>query len=229
MIREYLAPADDDDLQAIAPPGTSIGRNFLLGTVPGTAIVAGIVYIVSRSLIATGVLGGAVLAASVVSNVRYFRDVGRRRTGKADERAVEVIEVEASSALDIEPLGSHGPAYVFFSSEGKALLLIGQWLLEQPSFPSLSFRVRRWADTGKPIRIEARGSEIEPKEAAVLVPSSPRVGDIELLDAREETLQQDLDAAFPEATTGATPGAAPQSDRHASRAGRERSKPTRKQ
>ena len=109
---------------------------------------------------------------------------------------VEVIDVEASRVFDIEPLGSHGPVMVFFSGDGKALLLIGQWLLDQPAFPALKFRVRCWADTVKPIRIESRGPVIEPEQSRVAVPSTTRIRDIEIFDATPDTLEHDLTRAF---------------------------------
>ena len=98
--------------------------------------------------------------------------------------------------FDIEPLGSHGPAFVFFAEDGKAPLLVGQWLLEQPSFPSAAFQLRRWVDTGQPIRIEARGPEIEPEPSPIQVPDASRVRDVWLIDAAPDTLEHDLRRAF---------------------------------
>src|SRR5262245_55407447 len=191
MIRVSLVEADEHDIRAMAPPGTSMARNLLLGSLPISAFLFGVAYIVSRSVWVAGTVGAGLAVASVVSNVRFFRGVARRTRQQSDPRAVEVIDVEASRVLDIEPLGSHGPAFVFFSQDGKALFLIGQWLLEQPSFPSLLFRVRRWTDTGRPIRIEVRGSSVDPEPSAVQVPSSSRVRDIEVFDATPDTLQED--------------------------------------
>ena len=85
---------------------------------------------------------------------------------------------------------------MFFADDGKALLLIGQWLLEQSSFPAQSFRVRRWADTRTPIRIEVRGFEIKPEHSRIRVPDAARKQDIWLIDARPETLEQDLLRTF---------------------------------
>lgn len=196
MIRIYLRSADHADLRATAPPGTTISRNFLLGSLPVAVALFGLVYVFSRSLVIAGGLAASVFAASAASNIRHFREVARRATQGADPRAVEVIEVAASRVWDIEPVGSHGPAFVFFASGGKGLLLIGQWLLEQPSFPALAFRVHRWSDSGRPIRIETSGPQIAPEHSTVRVPSSSRVPDIVVLDAMPETLQRDLDRAF---------------------------------
>lgn len=197
MIQVSRIEADERDIGAMVPQGTSMAKNILLTSLPVSAAVSAAVYLISRSVWVAGGIGVGLAAASIVSNVRFFRGVDRRTRQKGDPRAVETIDVEASRALDIEPMGSHGPAYVFFSPDGKAILLIGQWLLEQQSFPCLSFRIRRWADTGKPIRIEPRGPAIDPEESPVQLPPTSRISDIELFDAAPDTLQDDLRRAFP--------------------------------
>ena len=178
----------------MAPPGRSPARNILFTTMPLSVVAFLVLYGVSRSLWIAALIAAALMVASIVSNVRFSRKVAGRRT--AQQLAVEVLDVEASRVFDIEPLGSHGPAFVFFADDGKALLLIGQWLLEQPSFPSAAFRLRRWVDTGQPILIEARGPEIEPEQSPIQVPDGSRVGDVWLIDAAPDTLAQDLQRAF---------------------------------
>jgi hypothetical protein len=195
MIRISRVAADAGDLRAIVPAGTSIARNVFLGVVPVSALVFAVAYLVSRTVWVAAAGAAAMAIASSISNVRFFRGVARRRQ-QSDVQSVETIDVEAFHVVDIEPLGSHGPALVFFAEDGKALLLIGQWLLDQPSFPSRSFQVRRWADTGKPIRIEVRGPEIDPESSAVQLPPSSRIGDIGLFDATPGTLERDLQRAF---------------------------------
>ena len=194
MIRTSLVDADERDFQAMAPPGRSPARNILFTTMPLSVVAFLVLYGVSRSLWIAALIAAALMVASIVSNVRFSRKVAGRRT--AQQLAVEVLDVEASRVFDIEPLGSHGPAFVFFADDGKALLLIGQWLLEQPSFPSAAFRLRRWVDTGQPILIEARGPEIEPEQSPIQVPDGSRVGDVWLIDAAPDTLAQDLQRAF---------------------------------
>ena len=197
MIRTSLANADERDFQAITSTGTSPARNILFTTLPLSAVAFLVIYGVSRSLWIAAPIAAALMAGSIVSNVRFFRKVADRRTEqRSGKSAVEIIDVEALRVFDIEPLGSHGPAFVFFAADGKALLLIGQWLLEQPSFPSRAFRLRRWADTGRPIRIEARGPEIEPEQSPIRVPDASRVQDVWLIDAAPDTLEQDLQRAF---------------------------------
>jgi hypothetical protein len=98
--------------------------------------------------------------------------------------------------VDVEPLGSHGPAWVFFAADGKAMLLVGQWLLRHRSFPSTSFRLYQWADTKNPIRIEPTGRRVKPERSTAQLRPNYRLTDIEVFDAAPETLQHDLDRAF---------------------------------
>jgi hypothetical protein len=98
--------------------------------------------------------------------------------------------------LDIEPLGSHGPAWVFFGDGSKALLLVGQWLLSFRSFPSRSFLLYRWADTKKPIRIKSTGKRVKPEHSTVSLRAEHHLNDVEVFDATPETLKDDLDRAF---------------------------------
>jgi len=181
----------------MAPSGSSPARNILTTTLPISVVAFVVIYGVSRSVWIAGVIAAVLMVGSIVSNVRFFRRVADRRIQQqSGTLAVEVIDVKASRVFDIEPLGSHGPALVFFAEDGKALLLIGQWLLEQPSFPSTAFRLRRWVDTGQPIRIEARGPAIEVDQSPIQVPDAARVRDVWLIDAAPDTLEQDLQRAF---------------------------------
>jgi hypothetical protein len=174
----------------------SLIRNVLFVALAIAAVIFAVVYAVSRSLVAATVIGGGLFTASAISNVRFFREVRRREHLKNDASAVEVFEVDATRVVDIEHLGSHGPAYCFFVGDGKTLLLIGQWLNEHRAFPSHSFLLHRWADTQKPIRIESKGRRITPEPVTVRLPPDCRAKDVELFSAAFETLQQDLDKAF---------------------------------
>jgi hypothetical protein len=153
-------------------------------------------YWLTRSHAVGLVVAGAVALASIWSNVRFFRTVGERGRPGSEQSTVEVMEVEAARVLDIEHLGSHGPAYCFFTVDGSALLLVGQWLMEVPRFPSLSFRLFRWSDDGKPIRIDATGGTVEPEQSTVALQGHYTNGDIEVFRAQPQTLQQDLENAF---------------------------------
>jgi hypothetical protein len=120
--------------------------------------------------------------ASLISNIRYFRYVKRRENLKKDASAVEGLEVSASRVLDLEPMGDNAPALCFFVGEGKALLLVGQWL-ERDSFPAESFRLHRWADTKEPVRTEVTGRPLEAEHSTVQLRPSHKFGRIEMLDA----------------------------------------------
>ena len=122
MIRTSLANADERDFQAITSTGTSPARNILFTTLPLSAVAFLVIYGVSRSLWIAAPIAAALMAGSIVSNVRFFRKVADRRTEqRSGKSAVEIIDVEALRVFDIEPLGSHGPAFVFFAADGKAL------------------------------------------------------------------------------------------------------------
>jgi hypothetical protein len=176
--------------------GDSLGRNLITVTLPVAIVLFGGVYWKWRSMLAATLVAGGVFTASALSNVRFFREAKRREGQKADLNAVEVVEVSASPVIDIEPMGDHGPALCFFVESGKALLLVGQWLLECDSFPSESFRLYRWSDTKKPIWIEVTGRPIDVEHSTVRLKPFHRFRKISLFDATPETLQADLDKAL---------------------------------
>jgi len=60
----------------------------------------------------------------------------------------------------------------------------------------MTFRLSRWSDTKKPIRIESAGAEIIPEPSNVQLRANYKMSDVELFDASAETLQQDMDRAF---------------------------------
>jgi hypothetical protein len=196
MVRSYRRAADAADLKAMTQGKGSLGRNVVMVTLPmGFALFLGM-YWLTRSYVAALVVASVVASASIWSNVRFFRTVGERGGPGSEQSTVDVMEVEATRVLDIEHLGSHGPAYCFFTADGTALLLVGQWLMEVPRFPSLSFRLFRWVDDGKPIRIEATGKTVEPEPSTVALQGHYTNGDIEVFRAQPQTLRQDLENAF---------------------------------
>jgi len=196
MIRTYRRPANAEDMKAMTQGKGSLVRNILTVTLPIGAILFVGMYWLSRSSLVAIVVAGLFLLGSIWSNTRFFKTVGERGKSGSDQPTVEVMEVEATRVLDIEHLGSHGPAYCFFTVDGQALLLIGQWLMRIPRFPSLSFRVFRWVDDGRPIRIEVTGTKIRPEHSTVGLQSHHSNGDIEVFHAQPHTLQQDLETAF---------------------------------
>ncbi len=196
MIARSTRACEPRDLRAVTHGRGSPWRNILQVALPISIVIGVLVYGLSRSLIAAVALGSPLLLASAWSNLSFFRGVERRqRSGSADDSVI-VWDVEAETVVEIEHLGSNGPAWVFFSGDGRALLLIGQWLLEKRSFPTLEFRLSCWDDDGEPIRIDSRGKRVHPTEVGVALRGEHRFGSVQLLRARIETLQQDLDAAL---------------------------------
>jgi uncharacterized membrane protein len=187
---------EDRDFKAMTKGRGSLGRNVLIVAPAMGAVIFAVAYAVSRSVIVAAAVGGGLCAASVISNVLFFREVRRRESRKNDSHSVEVTEVEATRVVDVEHLGSHGPAFCFFVGDDKALLLIGQWLNEYRSFPANSFLLHRWADTRQRIRIESKGRRVTPELSRVRLRPGYRNGDIELFTAAPDTLQEDLDSAF---------------------------------
>jgi hypothetical protein len=196
MLKIHSRAADDQDLKAFAHGQVSVGRNIMLTLIPVCALVFGAVYLIWRSVWAASVTCIVLFTASSYSNISFFRDLNRRQTQKRDANAIEVLEVSASHVVDIEFLGDDGPALCFFVGGGKALLLVGQWLLDYDSFPSESFRLHRWSDTKRPIRIETTGKPIGAEKSNVTLRRTHKYGRAELIDATPSTLQQDLDLAL---------------------------------
>jgi hypothetical protein len=196
VIRTVQTSIDDRDLRAVTRGRDSLGRNLVLVTIPATLLLFGLVYIIWRSWLVAWIALACVFAASAWSNLRFSREVRRRREPRAHPETVRVTEVEASRVLDIEPLGSHGPAWVFFVGNGKALLLVGQWLLRFRKFPSLSFRLYQWTDTKEVIRIAPTGKRAKLEASTAQLRASYRPIHAEVFEATPETLQNDLDRAF---------------------------------
>lgn len=196
MIRTFPTSADDRDFKAMTSGKGSLGRNFLFISLPVAFFLFAAVYLIWRSAIAGIVVALVAFGASAWSNVRFFSNVRRRKSISSYGQAVVVTEVQASRVLDLEPLGSHGPVFVFFADDGKALLLVGQWMLSVRSFPCASFRLYQWAETKEPIRIEPLSRRLKPEPSTVQLRSTYRLSDVEVFDATPETLQSDLDKAF---------------------------------
>lgn len=186
-------PFSEKDLAAETRGRGALWSNLLVVTLPVSGVILAVVYGISRSWWIAAVPAGLFLGYSLFSNLLYNARVGRLRAliGKPD--SVEAIEVEAAVAEDVEHLGSNGPAYCFFSDDGQALLLVGQWLREARRFPSLRFRLLRMAATGEPIRIESSGEQITPPQRSTVLRASYNVEPITLLRAAPDNLQEALD------------------------------------
>jgi len=196
MMTIYSRAANDLDVKALTDGQRSLRRNLATASFPVATIAFGVVYAEWRSAMTAGAIAVGLFLASLLSNIRFFREIKRRENMKEDVNAVEVFEVSASSVLDLEPLGDDAPAFCFFVDEGKALLLVGPWLLKYDSFPAESFRLHRWADTKKPIRIDVIERPVNAAASKARLRPSHRYGKIEVLDAAPETLQDDLDRAL---------------------------------
>lgn len=187
---------DEGDLSSL----TKVTGASLAGNVGLAALAAGVIglvlYLLSGSVPWSVGVAGVFVAAAAYSNVGFFRDVERRKSLRGQGHGVERIQVDASSALDIEFMGDDGPAWVFFCDGGSALLLVGQWLLDDESMPSLSFQLRRWTDDFEPIRFVDCGPSVALEEAFIRLQPNMRYGMIERFEATPETLQADLERAF---------------------------------
>jgi len=150
----------------------------------------------SRSVLVASIVSVTIFFLSVVSNYTFFSGIRSKRTRDNDNDRVELIEVEAADVIEIEHHGSHGPAHVFFSDDGKALLLVGQWQLDQVGFPAKKFTIFKWQETGDPIRVESQGPKIEPLVSAARLPSGRKIPDVAVFRGQLATIQDDLDLAF---------------------------------
>jgi hypothetical protein len=195
MLRTYHRPADELDLKAFRYGKGALQRNLVTVAIPVTVIVFAGAYLLFRSVRIATAIAAVLFLASAASNLRFFRAIKRRHNLKEDANAVEVLEVSASAALDLEPIGDNAPAYCFFIGEGKALLLIGQWFLYD-SFPAREFRLHRWADTREPIRIDGIEQPIDAESSQVRLRSTHRFSKVEVIQADRRTLQEDLDRAL---------------------------------
>lgn len=196
MIRRVFQAFTEQDLAAETSGRGALWSNLLTITLPISGVVLAALYAISRSWWIAAIPAVLFLGFSLISNLLYHARVGRLRALVGRPDSVEEIKVEAVAVQDVEHLGSNGPAYCFFSDDGQALLLVGQWLLEAKSFPSLRFRVLRMAGTGEPIRVESGGEEITPRTFTTVLRTTHKVEPITLLRAGTENLQAVLDAEF---------------------------------
>jgi hypothetical protein len=196
MLTINYRAANDVDLLTIRQGRGSLGRNLTTVSVPIGIFTFGLVYAIWHSWWSAGAVGIGLFTASVYSNLAYFRKIELGEFLKTDSKAVEVLEVSADRVLDIEPVGDNGPALCFFVGQGKALLLVGQWLLNFDSFPSKSFCLHLWRDTRLPIRIDVTGPTVDAEHFNAQLRPAYRLRQIEWIDAAPDTLQTDLDNAL---------------------------------
>jgi hypothetical protein len=188
--------ANDLDLRTIRQGRGSFGRNVATVSLPFGIVACAVVYVIWHSWWSASAVGIGLFAASAYSNLAFFRNIKRWEFLRTDSKAVEVLEVSADRVLDVEPVGDNAPALCFFVGEGKALLLVGQWLLDYDLFPSKSFCLHLWREKKQPIRIDVIGSRVDAEHSNVQLRKAYRLRQIELIDASPDTLQADLDSAF---------------------------------
>jgi hypothetical protein len=193
----------DDVLDRIRGPSrllSSFSASFL---VIGCGVFA-LVYALSKSTTAAGVVSGALFALSTHSILRHRRDCKKRECRIGEAEAIEVIEVHALEVVKLEFPGSTGPALCFQLPGEQILFLYGQWLFEPAlyrapapvgdgnqerfnlsddpfGFPSDSFALHRWRGEVRPFWIEVRGSYLAPRPGAVPLPNWVRIREVEIL------------------------------------------------
>jgi nucleoid DNA-binding protein len=202
---EHRAPSEADISFMLRDTAKSLKGAVAFGLVVSGAVAA-LIYAVSKSVTAAVVVGCVIFIPSLISNLGFFKEVNRRKSMMTDPKAIEVIHVNASRIIQVQPIGS-GEAHVFLSDSGEAVLLNGQWQLEYKPFPVADFKVHRWADTKEPIRIESSSKLVFPEESNVEIRRGYVMGDVELFRARPDTLQHDMDAAFGKSVDRAQVGA----------------------
>lgn len=216
----YRKAAKEDVLDPSRGPSTLVSSFLTSFLFLGCGVFA-LVYFVTRSPIAAGVVSGVLLALSVNSILAHHRDVKRRERRLAEPEPIEVIDVQASRVFEIEAPGSTGPALCFELEEGQVLLLYGQWLLEHTlyraprpvddgnqerfnlandpfGFPSDRFALHRWRGEARPFWIEVRGKYLAPESSPVQLPRRAKIREVEVLAGALGSLQRDIECLNPE-------------------------------
>ncbi len=200
------------------PIAVDLGISFL---VLGVGVFTAIDLVTHKWWLAA-LVAGLLVTASFTSIIRHRRDLARRTVHGAEADPVEVIDVEANAALDIEAPGSTGPAVCLDVGNGQILMLYGQWLYDNQiyraprpeddlgdeywnglptphAFPATAFRLHRWDGSDQPFWIEILGDYLAPTETPIqLRCGSPETlpGPWEIFEGSLDTLQADLDRRF---------------------------------
>ena len=74
MIHTSYRAANELDLKAMSRSRGSLMSNLFVVSLPLSALVFAVVYVLSRSIFAAGLISGGLLAASAVSNPLLQRD-----------------------------------------------------------------------------------------------------------------------------------------------------------
>jgi hypothetical protein len=225
----YRKALQTDVKSSDVAPGSM--RSRLLGSflILGCGVFA-LVFLVTKSMRAfdgrpwasvgvAALVAGVLLAFSVYSIIGYHADLRKSARRLSEPEPVEVLEVRASSVIDVQAPGSTGPALCFELADGQVLLLYGQWLLEhclyraprpaddgnqehfnlldEPhAFPSEHFSIHRWRGEARPFWIEVHGRYLPPQASPVQLGRTARVRELELVPGSPGSLQEDIDRAF---------------------------------
>jgi hypothetical protein len=196
MISIVFRSADEDDISAFIGGRGSPYRNIVLVSIPVSLFIFAAIGIVFRSWFVASLIAITFFVSSLYGNLSFFRDVVRRRKLKSDPTAVEAIKIKPARVFELQALGDHAPAYCFCADDNQVLLLAGQWLLETPLFPNTEFTVCRWADNQRPIRIKIVGERTNAEVSKVEIRDYYGAPEAVLVQAKIESLQEDLDNFF---------------------------------
>lgn len=139
-----------------------------------------------------GFVVGVVVAWSLFQFLRSGNQLEKRDLASG---IVEVISVSQPVVIQQEEHNDEGPIYYFDIGDGKILVVCGQWIYEEqtygtcigdrterngaeddwPPFPSENFTIHRAPSSGKVLRIDVRGTKLEP--AQVIKAKSVRITD----------------------------------------------------
>jgi len=218
----YRKAAVQDVTDPIRGPSALVSRFLTSFLVFGGAFA--LVYAVTKSFVAAGMVPGILLTLSAYSILSHHRDIQRRERRLTEPEPIEVIEVRAARVLDVGAPGSTGPALCFELPSDQMLLLYGQWLLEPAlyrapcpaddgnqerfnlledpfAFPSDHFALHRWRGEVRPFWIEILGSYLTPQNSSVQLPTRANIQDVEEFAGAVGSLQKDIEDALGQKTT----------------------------
>jgi len=219
----YRKAAKQDVWDPTRGPSALFSRLLTSFVVLGCGVFV-LVFALTKSFGAAGIVSGILLAASAYSILRHHRDIKRRERRLAEPEPIEVIEVRAARVLDVEAPGSTGPALCFELPNDQVLLLYGQRLLdhalyraprpvgdgnqerfnlsEDPfGFPSDHFALHRWRGETRPFWIEVLGSYLPPENSPVQLPAGAKIQEVEVFAGTIRSLQKDLETTFGQKAT----------------------------